>query len=102
VTGADPEAAGTAPGMPALRVLIGRCLGELREWRARPEAAQHPEEFYRRVERWLRQARRAPDPRELEARVARIERAVRDEGPLSDAFLPSLEALHRKLSEEGL
>jgi len=78
-----------------LQHLLTRCLGELREWRAnRSEAAQYPDDFYMRIERALRQLRRVADPEDAARRVIALELLIRDEGPLSEAFLPSLEDLH--------
>jgi len=82
-----------------LQHLLTRCLGELREWRAgRPEAAGYPDDLYMRVERSLRQLRRIGDPADAARRVIELELLIRDEGPLSEAFLPSLEDLHAAVS----
>ena len=81
--------------MDKLQHLLTRCLGELREWRAdRPEAAEYPDDFYLRIERALRQLRRSAEPEDVARRVIELELLIRDEGPLSEAFLPSLEDLH--------
>lgn len=85
--------------MQQLQHVLTRCLGELREWRARhPEAAHTPDEVYARVERTLRQLRRIRSPGEVERLVLELERRVRDEGPLSEEFMPSLEALHQAVT----
>jgi uncharacterized membrane protein YccC len=78
-----------------LQHVLTRCLGELREWRAEhPDAARTPDEIYAHVERTLRQLRRIRDPDEALRVVLALELAIRDEGPLSESFLPSLQALH--------
>lgn len=85
------------------RELINRCLGELRDWTERsPEARAVPGEVYRRIATLLRDARRIESPAALEARVRAIEDLIRSEGPVSDAFLPSLEALHERVTEANL
>lgn len=92
-----------SPELIAMRHLLGRCLGELREWRARrQESARFPQDFYARVETALRQARRAPSVSEVRARVGEIEIEIRDRGPLDDAFLPGLESLHERLSQVAI
>lgn len=74
---------------------LTRCLGELREWRAHHrDAGRYPDEFYARVERALRQLRRIRDEDDATRVVLDLELMIRDEGPLSEAFLPSLEDLH--------
>jgi len=79
--------------------VLTRCLGELRQWRAdHPEAARYPEELYAGVERTLRQLRRIEDPEEALRRVLDLELRIRDEGPISEAFLPSLEDLHEAVA----
>lgn len=85
--------------METLQHLLTRCLGELREWRAEhPEAARFPDELYGRVERTLRQLRRVRDADAAARMVTELELLIRDEGPLSEAFLPSLEALHEAVA----
>jgi len=85
------------------RELINRCLGELREWNERnPEARSIPDEVYQRIARLLRDARRIESPAELEERVRAIEALIQSEGPVSEAFLPSLEELHERVSEANL
>lgn len=85
--------------METLQHVLTRCLGELREWRAEhPDASNTSDEFYARIERTLRQLRRIRDPDEALRVVLGLELAVRDEGPLSEAFLPSLEALHQAVT----
>jgi hypothetical protein len=85
------------------RELINRCLGELREWTERsPEARSVPDEVYQRIARLLRDARRIGSPAELEERVRAIEALIQSEGPVSEGFLPSLEALHERVSEANL
>lgn len=85
------------------RELINRCLGELREWTERnPEARSIPDEVYRRIARLLRDARRIESPAQLEERVRAIEALIQSEGPVSETFLPSLEALHERVSEANL
>ncbi|HKJ23295.1 MAG TPA: hypothetical protein VKB65_00635 [Myxococcota bacterium] len=85
--------------METLQHLLTRCLGELREWRAgHPDAARYPEEFYARVERSLRQLRRIHEPEDAARLVTELELRIRDEGPLSEAFLPSLEDLHEAVA----
>jgi len=102
-----------------LQHLLTRCLGELREWRAghpdvarevgrdvgrddgraaAPDAVRYPEEFYARVERALRQLRRIRDAEEAARLVRELELRIRDEGPLSEQFLPSLEDLHEAVT----
>ncbi len=81
-----------------LQHVLTRCLGELREWRAEHPGTVPSEEFYARVERTLRQLRRVRDPDDARPIVIELELAVRDEGPLSEAFLPSLEALHEAVT----
>jgi len=78
-----------------LQHVLTRCLGELREWRARhPDAGRYPDELYARLEGTLRQLRRIRDEEEAARLVLEMELWIRDEGPLSEAFLPSLEDLH--------
>ena len=85
--------------MESLQHVLTRCLGELREWRAgHPDAWRTPEELYARVERTLRQLRRVQDPAEAARRVIDLELRIRDEGPLSEAFLPSLVDLHEAVT----
>jgi hypothetical protein len=85
------------------RELINRCLGELRDWTERsPDARRVPDEVYQRVARLLRDARRIESPGELEERVRAIEALIQSEGPVSDAFLPSLAELHERVSEANL
>lgn len=85
--------------MAPLQHVLTHCLGELREWRARhPEAPRTPDEVYARIERTLRQLRRIRNPREAERLVLDLERRIRDEGPLSEEFMPSLEALHQTVT----
>ena len=85
------------------RELINRCLGELRDWTERsPEARAVPDEVYGRIGALLRDARRIESPGTLAARVREIEDLIRSEGPVSDAFLPSLETLHERVSEANL
>ena len=85
------------------RELINRCLGELRDWTEHsPEARRVPEEVYQRVALLLRDARRIESPRELEERLRAIEALIQSEGPVSDAFLPSLEELHERVTEANL
>jgi len=82
-----------------LQHLLTRCLGELREWRAgHADAARYPEEFYARVERLLRQLRRIHDPEDAARLVIELELRIRDEGPLAESFLPSLEDLHEAVT----
>ena len=84
--------------MDTLQHVLTRCLGELREWRSEhPEAGGHPDELYARVERSLRQLRRIRDGDEAARMVTELEILIRDEGPLSEAFLPSLEDLHERV-----
>ncbi|NNL67209.1 MAG: hypothetical protein HKP30_13260 [Myxococcales bacterium] len=86
--------------MDGLQHVLTRCLGELREWRAgHPDASRTPDELYARVERTLRQLRRVRDPAEAARRVIELELRLRDEGPLSEAFLPSLEDLHEAVTQ---
>ncbi len=85
------------------RELINRCLGELRDWTERnPEARSVPDRVYKRIALLLRDARRIETPPELEARVRAIETLIQSEGPVSDAFLPSLEELHTRVTEANL
>jgi len=78
-----------------LQHLLTRCLGELREWRAEhPDAFRHSDELYGRVERSLRQLRRIQDEDDAARMVIELELLIRDEGPLSESFLPSLQDLH--------
>jgi hypothetical protein len=78
-----------------LQHVLTRCLGELREWRAaHPDAPRYPDELYASVERTLRQLRRIQDEAQASRLVLDLELLIRDEGPPSEAFLPSLEALH--------
>ena len=85
--------------MGTLQHLLTRCLGELREWRAEhPDAMGHPEELYGRIERTLRQLRRIHDEEDAARMVFELELLIRDEGPLSEAFLPSLELLHEAVA----
>jgi hypothetical protein len=82
-----------------LQHLLTRCLGELREWRAHhPDAERHPDELYARIERTLRQLRRIRDEEDAARLVIELELLIRDEGPLSEAFLPSLEDLHEAVT----
>jgi hypothetical protein len=82
-----------------LQHVLTRCLGELREWRAgHPDAERHPDEFYGRVERSLRQLRRIRDAEDAARLVTELELRIRDEGPLSESFLPSLEDLHEAVA----
>lgn len=98
-----PRRVTIAPGLIAIRHLVGRCLGELREWRARRrEAARYPDDFYVRLETALRQARRARTVTEVSERIESIEREIRDRGPLDEDFLPTLEPLHQRLAERAL
>lgn len=86
--------------METLQHVLTRCLGELREWRAgHPDASRTPDDFYARVERTLRQLRRIQEPDDALRVVLDLELSVRDEGPLSEAFLPSLEALHEAVTK---
>ena len=79
--------------------VLTRCLGERREWRAEhPDASGTSDELYARIERTLRQLRRIRDPDEALRVVLGLELAVRDAGPLSEGFLPSLEALHQAVT----
>lgn len=81
--------------MDTLQHVLTRCLGELRDWRAaHPEALHTADEVYAHVERTLRQLRRIHDRAEARRIVLDLERRIRDEGPLSEEFLPSLEDLH--------
>ncbi len=81
--------------MDSLQHVLARCLGELRHWRSEhPEATRWPDELYARVERTLRQLRRIREQEEAARVLLDLELLVRDEGPLSEAFLPSLEDLH--------
>ncbi len=81
--------------METIQRVLTRCLGELREWRAEhPGAWTTSEELCGRVERTLRQLRRVQDPDEAVRLVIDLELRIRDEGPLSETFLPSLEDLH--------
>ena len=81
--------------MEGLQHLLTRCLGELREWRAEhADAMAHPEELYGRIERTLRQLRRIQDEEDAARLVIELELMIRDEGPLSEKFMPSLEDLH--------
>lgn len=81
--------------MDTLQHLLTRCLGELREWRAENADALRPsEEFYARVERSLRQLRRVREDEDAARRVIELELLIRDEGPLAEGFMPSLEDLH--------
>jgi len=85
--------------MVGLQHVLTRCLGELRDWRVRhPEAPRTADEVYARIERTLRQLRRIRSASEAERLVLDLERRVRDEGPLSEEFLPSLEALHQAVT----
>ena len=85
------------------RELINRCLGELRDWTEHsPEARRVPDEVYRRVALLLRDARRIESPQALEERVRAIEALIQSEGPVSDAFLPSLDELHERVTEANL
>ena len=85
------------------RELINRCLGELRDWTERsPEASHVPGEVYQRLALLLRDARRIESPAQLEERVRAIEALIQSEGPMSDAFLPSLEELHERITEANL
>jgi hypothetical protein len=82
-----------------LQHLLTRCLGELREWRAHhPDAERHSDELYGRIERALRQLRRIRDEEDAARVVAELELLIRDEGPLSEAFMPSLEDLHEAVA----
>jgi hypothetical protein len=82
-----------------LQHVLTRCLGELREWRAaHPDAPLHPDELYARVERTLRQLRRIQDEGQAARLVLDLELLIRDEGPQSEEFLPSLEDLHELVS----
>jgi len=67
-----------------------------------PEARSIPDEVYRRIALLLRDARRIESPGALEARVRAIETLIQSEGPVSDAFLPSLEELHERVTEANL
>jgi len=83
----------------SLQHVLTRCLGELREWRAEhPDAGRYSEELYARVERTLRQLRRIDDVDEAARLVIDLQLRIRDEGPISEAFLPSLEELHETLA----
>lgn len=85
--------------METLQHLLTRCLGELREWRsAHPDAERYPDDFYGRVERSLRQLRRIHDAEDAARLVTELELRIRDEGPLSESFLPSLEELHEAVA----
>jgi hypothetical protein len=94
------------PAVESLQHVLTRCLGELREWRAaHPDASLHPDdaplhpdELYARVERSLRQLRRIQDEGQAARLVLELELLIRDEGPKSDDFLPSLEDLHEAVS----
>jgi hypothetical protein len=82
-----------------LQHVLTACLGELRDWRsAHPEAGRYRDDVYARIERILRQLRRIDEAREVERLVLEIEQLVRDEGPLSEEFMPSLEQLHAAVS----
>lgn len=85
--------------MEGLQHVLTRCLGELREWRAgHPDAPLHPDGIYARVERTLRQLRRIQDEGQAARLVLELEHLIRDEGPQSEEFLPSLEDLHEAVS----
>ena len=85
--------------MDTLQHLLTRCLGELRAWRAdHPDSRSHRDELYGRIERTLRQLRRIHDEEDAARMVIELELLIRDEGPLSEAFLPSLEKLHEAVS----
>ena len=85
------------------RELINRCLGELRDWTERSPQARHvPDDVYQRLALLLRDARRIESPAQLEERVRAIEALIQSEGPMSDAFLPSLEELHERITEANL
>ena len=78
----------------SLQHLVTRCLGELRGWlAAHPRLPRHPNDVYARVERSLRQLRRVREPAEAERALQELELLIRDEGPLTDDFVPSLETL---------
>ncbi|MBW2316555.1 MAG: hypothetical protein JRH10_20520 [Deltaproteobacteria bacterium] len=80
--------------METLQHLLTRCLGELREWRAEHAETLGSDEFYGRVERSLRQLRRVREDEDAARRVIELELLIRDEGPLAEGFMPSLEDLH--------
>jgi hypothetical protein len=87
----------------AFRPLINRCLGELRDWTEKhPEARRHPPELYARIAVLLRDARRIETLDELETRIRDIQGLIASKGPLSDAFLPSLEELHERVTQANL
>jgi hypothetical protein len=50
----------------------------------------------------LRDARRIETLDELETRIRDIQGLIASKGPLSDAFLPSLEELHERVTQANL
>lgn len=89
--------------MDSLQHVLTRCLGELREWRAdHPDAPRYPDDLYARIERTLRQLRRVQDAGEAARLVVDLELRIRDEGPISEAFLPSLEELHEAVTHAAV
>ncbi len=85
--------------MDRIEYLLGQCLGELREWLGRRRQPRHGNDVFARIERQLRQLRRARDREERARLVLQLELLVRDQGPVADGFLPSLEALHAAIFE---
>ena len=85
------------------REQINHCLGELRDWTEKePEARRTPDEFYLRVRKLLRDARRIETTQELEERIRAVQALIASHGPLSDRFLPSLEELHARVTQANL
>ncbi len=81
-----------------LQHLVAQCLGELRGWlAAHPQLPRQPNDVYARVERGLRQLRRTRERADAERALQELELLIRDEGPLTDDFVPSLETLRETL-----